>query len=100
MNITFDDKIKEFMNQKNYNNIALEVSVCNTWAGTVKDLSARFVENNEASEFTSKGYKNISVDGINIYYKPTQVILSDIITFTLKTRLWMHNIVFKGIAAV
>lgn len=30
MNITFDDKMMEFMNQKNYSNIAVEVSVCNT----------------------------------------------------------------------
>ena len=30
MKITFDEKLKEFMNQKNYRNIAVEVSICNT----------------------------------------------------------------------
>ena len=100
MKITFDEKLKEFMNQKNYRNIAVEVSICNTWAGAVKNLSARFVEDNETSELNSKGYKVVTSDGINIYYKPTQVILSENITFVLKAHLWMRNIVFKGITAI
>lgn len=100
MTILIDPKLKNYMEKHGHNAIVLDVSLCHTWAGVVKDLSARFADSNETDSLSEKGYTSMETEAGNVYFKSGRIAFKEKVLFSLSSFLWSRQINVLGARAV
>ena len=99
MAVQLDKKLQDFMNEKGYKDIALDVMMCKTWAGVAKEISTRFVEGN-VEELLGKGFLSEDTELGKVYYHPDTIRFGKNPILKLGSFMWSKYIRFRGVYAV
>ena len=58
MNIQLDDRLKNYMQENQLQNILITSMMCHTWGGSRLEISARFVDKNETERLKADNFKS------------------------------------------
>lgn len=83
MNIKLEDKLTEYMKEKNLKNILIIPRVCHTWGGSHFDVSARFVDENEANTLKADHFKSIPHEFGEVLIRRIPAYMDNIVTLGL-----------------
>lgn len=67
--------------------------------GSVKDISARFVEESEIQTLQERGYNRVPTEVGGLWYHPERVALSDTVNIRMLGTLWSNIIFVRGARA-
>ena len=99
MEVKLEHKLKKFMEEKGYKDIALDIVMCKSWAGYAKEISTRFVEK-EADELIKAGFLSKDTELGKVYYHPEKIRFGKEPILKQGTFLWTKYIRIRGIYAI
>ncbi len=67
--------------------------------GSVKDISARFVEGSETQTLQERGYNRLPTAVGGLWYHPERVALSERVNIRMLGTLWSKTIFVRGARA-
>ena len=97
MKVILEDKLKDYMNEKDLKDIVVYPEVCNTWGGSYIEVLARFA--NKGEKLEEKGYKKVSSEMGDVYLPAGSLKYKDTITFGMSKFLWMPRVTVGGVSA-
>ena len=95
MNIKLDERLKEYMEEKGYKNILITPMICHTWGGSRLEISARFVDENEAALLSADHFQSVSHELGEVVIRRIPAYIDNVVTLGLSR--FIKRITVEGI---
>ena len=100
MSIKINDILQNYMSEKSKKDLVLEIKLCRTWAGTIRDISVRFTEGDEMQLVLEKGYKAAPSEIGKVYYNPYEIKVGENAEIRMAIAPWGNSFRMKDIKAI
>ena len=96
MNVIVSEKVKRYMEEKEFSHILVEPITQSSWCGSYTDLVARFAQKREIEKYLESGFKTLSDEFDYILIPKSNVGMSETVRFELSQFLWKSEISMNG----
>ena len=97
MNVIVSEKVKRYMEEKEFSHILVEPITQSSWCGSYTDLEARFAQKSETDKYLKGGYRFLNEENSDIIIPKENVGMGETVRFELSQFLWKSMISMNGI---